>query len=155
MYKRQRLDSFTQKRRNLILWYWTVGVDIRGEGITSENTAKETPANRDYDTVILPEEGYRLPEEIEVTVGGGTLGPGDYVWNPGTGEVHIGGEHVTDDIVIRADADKLYEITAVSYTHLGCGRRRAEQYHKAGLRFSDSDASASAERGISFFRMVQ
>lgn len=69
-----RLDSFTQKRRNLILWYWTVGVDIRGEGITSENTAKETPANRDYDTVILPEEGYRLPEEIEVTVGGGTLG---------------------------------------------------------------------------------
>ena len=72
-----RLDSFTQKRRNLILWYWTVGVDIRGEGSTSENTARETPANRDYDTVILPEEGYRLPEEIEVTVGGGTLGPGD------------------------------------------------------------------------------
>lgn len=112
-----RLDSFTQKRRNLILWYWTVGVDIRGEGITSENTAKETPANRDYDTVILPEEGYRLPEEIEVTVGGGTLGPGDYVWNPGTGEVHIRGEHVTDDIVIRADADKLYEIT-VSCIHV-------------------------------------
>ena len=53
----------------------------------------------------------RLPSEA------GTLGPGDYVWNPGTGEVHIGGEHVTDDIVIRADADKLYEIT-VSCIHV-------------------------------------
>lgn len=112
-----RLDSFTENLGNLILWYWTVGVDIGGTGITSENTAEEVPAEHDYDTVLIPDEGYRLPEKIEVGIGGEVLDPEDYEWNRETGEIHIDGEYVTDDITVRADADRLYEIT-VSCSHV-------------------------------------
>ena len=112
-----RLDTFTEDLGNLILWYWTVGVEINGEGVTSENDAEETPAGHDYETVLVPEEGYRLPENIEIEIGDEILDPDDYEWNSETGEVHIGGEHVTDDITIRADADRIYEIS-VSCSHV-------------------------------------
>ncbi len=112
-----RLDSLTEKEGNLILWYWTVGVDVRGTNASSTNQEKETPAGRDYDTKIIPDDGYILPDDIRVQIDGSELEPDDYTWNPETGDLHIGSEQVTGDIVVWVDADELFDIT-VSCTHV-------------------------------------
>ena len=106
-----RLDSFVGKGENLILWHWTVGVEIIGDHITSSNDAEETPADLDYETTILPEEGYRLPERIHVTTGDKTLGEEEYVWEPETGKILIESEKIEGDIVIRIDADGLHQVS--------------------------------------------
>ena len=106
-----RLDSFTAGEGNLILWHWTVGVEIVGDHITSTNTAEETPADLDYETVILPEEGYTLPEDISVQTGAEKLSEEEYVWDPETGQVLIESEQIRGDIVISVDAEGLYDIS--------------------------------------------
>lgn len=105
-----RMDSFTEDEGNLILWHWTAGVQIKGSSIQSLNPAAETPKDCDYETTIVPEDGYELPEQITIEVGGTELDPGDYLWNPETGEIEIGKEHINGDIVIWINADEVYEV---------------------------------------------
>lgn len=99
------------KNGNLVLYYWTVGVEINGSGFDSSFTDNETIKGQDFDTTLTPDEGVRLPEDITVTVGGEELGKGDYTYDPDTGTVHIPGAGVTDDIVITVTPDALYTVT--------------------------------------------
>ena len=58
------------KDGNLVLYWHTVGVDIEGDGINSSYPDDETPKGEDFDTILTPEEGYELPDNIEVDIGG-------------------------------------------------------------------------------------
>lgn len=96
---------------NLILDHWTVRVEINGEGFDSAFTGNETPRGENFDTTITPDDGYRLPDSITVTVGGTELGEDSYSYNPSTGEVHIPGGQVAGDLVITVHPNAVYSIT--------------------------------------------
>lgn len=69
-----------------------------------ENKAQTINKKESYTATINPEEGYRLPESITVTVGGKTLVEGtDYTYDKTTGLVNIDASKVTGDVVINAD----------------------------------------------------
>ncbi len=102
---------------NLVLFWFTVGVNIDIDGAASENAADETPIDQDYDTVLIPDEGYQLPGNISVSVGGVELSDGEYVYDPDTGALHIPGEAVSGDISITVNADAQHTIT-VSTTNV-------------------------------------
>ncbi len=116
-----RMDSFTKNEGNLILWHWAVGVEIVGEHILSSNPARETPVDRDYETVITPDEGYELPEQIAVVIGGKELDPDAYFWDPEAGEIRIGKEQIDGDIVIRINTEEVYELN-VSCSNVSADR---------------------------------
>lgn len=96
---------------NLVLYWFTVGVEVNIDGATSENKADEAIIEQDYDTVLIPDEGYQLPEDITVTVGGVELDDGAYTYDPDTGALHIPGEEVTGDISITVAADQQHTLT--------------------------------------------
>lgn len=105
------------KEENLVLYWFTVGVNIDVDGATSENMADETPIDQDYDTVLIPDAGYQLPDDITVSVGGAELSGGEYDYDPDTGALHIPGEAVSGDISITVEADAQHTIT-VSTTNV-------------------------------------
>ena len=96
------------KDGNLVLYWHTVGVDIEGDGINSSYPDDETPKGEDFDTTLTPEEGYELPDNIEVDIGGKPTD--DFTYDKETGEVHIPGESVTDDITIIVDPNARHTI---------------------------------------------
>lgn len=96
------------KDGNLVLYWHTVGVDIEGDGINSSYPDDETPKGEDFDTILTPEEGYELPDNIEVDIGGKPTD--DFTYDKETGEVHIPGESVTDDITIIVDPNARHTI---------------------------------------------
>ena len=167
-----RLDSFTADEGNLILWHWTVGVEIVGDHITSTNPAEETPADLDYETVILPEEGYTLPEDISVQTGGEKLSEEEYIWDPETGQILIESEQIRGDIVISVDAEGLYDIfvecsnvnsdlSSASVTQRDTTQIRFLTVRKYGLPSKDGiriagecDAEYDEEQGILTIRNV-
>lgn len=103
------------KNGNLVLYWWMVDVDFSGGGITSDNAATETPKNQGYDTVLRPDAGHTLPDDITVSVGGTVLQPNvDYTYDPNTGAVHIPADKVTGDIIIDATGDALHTITVIT-----------------------------------------
>ena len=73
------------KDGNLVLYWHTVGVDIEGDGINSSYPDDETPKGEDFDTTLTPEEGYELPDNIEVDIGGKPTD--DFTYDKETGEV--------------------------------------------------------------------
>ncbi len=52
--------------------------------------------------VITPLEGYNLPNQITITIGGHTLKTSEYLYNKTSGEVAIAGEKVTGDVSVHA-----------------------------------------------------
>jgi uncharacterized repeat protein (TIGR02543 family) len=99
------------KGGNLVLYKWTVAADITGTGYESSYTENETPTGEDFDTTLTADEGYQLPSSITVEIGGVELDRKDYTYDPETGEVHIPGALVTDDIRIIVTADALHTIS--------------------------------------------
>lgn len=70
----------------------------------------------DFSCMLVPEDGYLLPDEIKVTVGGTAIDNYDY--NSSLGTVYIPAEYVTDTIEITAKAQlRTYEIHFV-YTQM-------------------------------------
>lgn len=98
----------------LVLYWFTVSVEIDVEGATSDNTAGAAPIDQDYDTVFRPDEGYQLPQDITVSVDGVELDDGLYDYDPETGALHIPGAAVTGDITITVSADALHTITVAT-----------------------------------------
>lgn len=82
--------------------YKVTGDVTKGE-FDGEDTVKP---GEDYEATITPDDGYKLPDEIKVVVGGKELSEDDYEWDPETGEVSIPGTSVTGDIKITAKCTK-------------------------------------------------
>ena len=99
------------KHGDLVLYYFTVGVGLTLDGVTSDNKETESPVGQDYDTVLVPEDGYQLPESITVTVDGKTLSEDQYTYDQNTGELHIPGDQVVGDISISVRGDVIRTIT--------------------------------------------
>lgn len=99
---------------NLVLFWFTVNVNLNIDGAASENKADEAILDQDYDTVLIPDEGYQLPADITVSVGGVELGDGEYDYDPDTGALHIPGKEVSGDISITVSADRQHTLTVSS-----------------------------------------
>lgn len=95
----------------LVLYWYTVQVISSLDGVTSDNEDTENPIGQDYDTVLIPDEGYQLPESITVTVGGKTLAEDKYSYDPDTGALHIPADQVAGNIRLTVDADAIRSIT--------------------------------------------
>lgn len=102
------------KHNDLVLYYFTVGIDPTLGGVTSDNAEMENPVGQDYDTVLVPADGYRLPSSITVTVGGKTLDKSLYDYDQETGALHIPGNQVAGNIRITADGDAIRSITVAT-----------------------------------------
>ena len=76
-------------------------VTFNGTNVTSSNTQTKVEEGRDYITTLTPDEGYVLPETVEVTVGGSPVTP-DY--DQTTGQLTVSA--VTGDVVITAVAQE-------------------------------------------------
>lgn len=99
------------KHDDLMLYYFTVGVDPTLDGVSSDNEETENPVGQDYDTVLVPADGYQLPSSITVAVGGKTLDESQYDYNQETGALHIPGDQVAGNIRITVDGDAIRSIT--------------------------------------------
>lgn len=99
------------KDDELVLYWYTVGVNLILDGLTSSNEATENPIGQDYDTVLIPDEGYQLSESITVTVGGKELAEDKYTYDPGTGALHIPADQVAGNIRLTINADAIRSIT--------------------------------------------
>ena len=71
--------------------------------ITSNGAADATEGT-DYTAILTAEQGYLLPQTIEVKVGNQTLASTDYTYNPDTGALTIPGAKLTGDVEIIAAA---------------------------------------------------
>lgn len=98
------------KHGDMVLYYFTVGVSLTLDGATSKNRESETPVGQDYDTILLPEEGYLLPSDITVTVGGKALGEDKYTYDQETGALHIPADQVAGNIGLKVNADAIRSI---------------------------------------------
>lgn len=99
------------KHGDMVLYHFTVGVDLTLDGANSRNVESETPLGQDYDTILIPEEGYLLPDSITVTVGGKALAEDRYTYDPETGALHIPANQVADNIGLQVSADAIRAIT--------------------------------------------
>lgn len=99
------------KEDKLLLYWFTVPVSIRLDGLLSENEVEETPVGQDYDTVLTPQEGYVLPDAVTVTVGGAALAQGSYTYNKDSGALHIPGSQVAGSIGVAAEGEAVRTIT--------------------------------------------
>lgn len=66
----------------------------------------EAEPGKDYEATVTPDEGYKLPDKIKVTVDGKEIPESDYTWDPKTGKVKIKGKAVTGDIVVIVKCEK-------------------------------------------------
>ena len=81
-------------------------VDTTGVKKAEVTNREKAIFDQDYTTTIQPNEGYALPDSINVTVGEEVLVQGtDYTYNRTTGEVVIKKEKITAPIVIEAKPD--------------------------------------------------
>lgn len=62
---------------------------------------------QDYTAVLKALEGYELPSDVIVTVGGEILGAGEYNYDIDSGRLTILGEFVTGDINVAAEFEKV------------------------------------------------
>lgn len=99
------------KNDDLVLYYFTVGVNLALDGVDSENEEQENPVGQDYDTVLVPQEGYLLPDSITVTVGGKTLNEDLYDYDQDSGVLHIPSDQVVGNIGITVNGDAIRDIT--------------------------------------------
>lgn len=85
-----------------------------------ETKASETiDGTSDYNTTIVPSDGYLLPDTVIITVAGETLDASSYTYDNASGSITIPKDFITGNIVIGAEApaDKLdltysYEVPA-------------------------------------------
>lgn len=97
-------------------WY---DIIIKPTNVTYENAAEQVQAGKPLSTIIFtPEEGYKLPATITVTMGGRELVNGkDYAYalnEDGTAALEI--VPVTGDVVITITAISLTEVYDVTYS---------------------------------------
>lgn len=85
--------------------------------------AEEWKTGEDYEAVLIPDDGYMLPEKITVKVDGSKLSAKNYEFDFEDGDLTIPGEFVTGDIEIIGEA---------------------EQVTLMGLWYADIDASSIA-----------
>lgn len=102
------------KDGHLVLYWYTVGVELDLVGLTSENTEEENTLQQDYDTVLQPMDGYLMPSDITVRVGGVVLDTADYSYDPESGAVHIPAALVAGNIKITAAGDAIRTITVAT-----------------------------------------
>lgn len=95
------------KDGNLVLYWFTVPVALHLDGVDSENSVTETPIGQDYDTVLVPQEGFLLPDRVTVAVGGGALDEDSFTYDPSTGALHIPGEQVAGAISLSVSGDAI------------------------------------------------
>lgn len=98
------------KNSNLVLYWYTVGVKLTLDGVTSANKDVENPIGQDYDTVLEPKDGYQLPSSVIVTVGGKTLAEDKYTYDPDTGALHIPAAQVAGQICLTVSGDAIRSI---------------------------------------------
>ncbi len=80
--------------------------------ITSNGAADATEGT-DYTATLTAEQGYLLPQTIEVKVGNQTLASTDYTYNPDTGALTIPGAKLTGDVeIIAAAIQQTYGLSA-------------------------------------------
>lgn len=82
---------------------------------------KAAPEKKEYTVVAVPDEGYALTGDFEITIAGDdesleraegdTPVTGEYSWNPDTNEITIAAGSVTGDIVISGEAVEIFDIT--------------------------------------------
>ena len=98
------------KNGDLVLYWYTVGVNSSLNGVTSTNEESENPIGQDYDTVLVPEDGYQLPSNVTVTVGGKVLSEDKYTYDPDTGALHIPADQVAGNIRLTVNGDAIRTI---------------------------------------------
>lgn len=74
-----------------------------------DGSSTATPGE-DYTATIEADDGYELPEEITVKIGGKVVDSSDYTWDQETGEVTIPGVSVTGDIEIIAVCEETFTV---------------------------------------------
>lgn len=99
------------KNRNLTLYWYTVGVKLTLDGVTSTNKDVENPIGQDYDTVLEPKSAYLLPSSVIVTVGGKALAEDKYTYDPETGALHIPADQVAGNVGLTVSGDAIRSIT--------------------------------------------
>ncbi len=104
------------------LWYgWEVGRTVSVENrLTNLETDNESTVwkstDGDYREVLTPSQGeggsYRLPDKVQVRIGGSAAGDGTYTYDSSTGELVISKEAITGDIeIIAAGALLPFDLT--------------------------------------------
>jgi hypothetical protein len=88
--------------------------------ILTNNTNVIWPERSDYTETLTAKKGYRLPSTIVVKAGNAELIPaedpsapkqGEYGYDAETGKIIIGGDSISDDIEVIADAIPVYNLT--------------------------------------------
>ncbi|MCH3962368.1 MAG: hypothetical protein LKE48_09600 [Solobacterium sp.] len=88
--------------------------------ILTNNTNVIWPERSDYTETLTAKNGYRLPSTIVVKAGNAELTPaedpsapkqGEYGYYAETGKIIIGGDSISDDIEVIADAIPVYDLT--------------------------------------------
>ena len=73
---------------------------------TTHGTASYTQApvaGEDFTATLIPDEGYKLPQQVQVLVEGAELPSEGYAYDPATGALTVYGAYVTGDIELIAD----------------------------------------------------
>ncbi len=71
---------------------------------TTPTTPEKATEKAPYETKLVPEDGYKLPETVTVKVGDKTLDPKDFTYDPETGKVTVPADKVTGPIAIEGSA---------------------------------------------------
>lgn len=102
------------KGGDLVLYWFTVPVTLRLDGVDSENETDETPVGQDYDTTLTAQEGYLLPKDITVTVGGAELDQGSFTYDQESGALHIPGDQVAGSISVSVAGDAIRSVVVTT-----------------------------------------
>jgi len=71
---------------------------------TTPTTPEKATEKAPYETKLVPEDGYKLPETVTVKVGDKTLDPKEFTYDPETGKVTVPADKVTGPIAIEGSA---------------------------------------------------
>ncbi|HWQ77571.1 MAG TPA: hypothetical protein VN381_02085 [Anaerovoracaceae bacterium] len=89
---------------------FTVDYDLTG--LSQDNPAILAIGDQAFDATLIPDNGFSLPDDITVEMGGGVLTPGlDYTYDSATGGISIG--NVSGSILIKASGEAMvFAVTA-------------------------------------------
>ncbi len=97
----------------------------------------EVQSGSEYSTIFHAEEGYALPENVTVTMGGATLTSG-YTWSRGAGTLSI--PNVSGDVVITVTAEALHP-------HAVCGAASCGHSGHSSVAYLPWDGTDSLSGG--------
>lgn len=79
--------------------------------ISSDGKLYIIPKLDDYEVILTPNKGYRLPESISIKIGEYNLPIDDYKYNSETGSLKITADKIVGDIEIEGFGEKICKIT--------------------------------------------